>query len=257
MHWPKLSRRAWMRAAFWSAPALALADALWLEPGWLKLRTLPLTRGPARTRFVHFTDLHHKGDTDLLQELVRAINRWAPEFVCFTGDLIEETEFLAEALEALREIQAPLYGVPGNHDYWCQADFAVIHRAFAATGGGWLLDQAALAPGGQVNLLGASCRRPFHLELRPALLNVALIHYPAWVVNLGSRRFDLVLAGHSHGGQVRLPLIGPLVLPTGVDSYDLGLYRTPAGPLYVGAGVGWFYLNVRFRCRPEVTLIEL
>jgi predicted MPP superfamily phosphohydrolase len=48
-----------------------------------------------------------------------------------------------------------------------------------------------------------------------------------------------------------------LVRPYGVEGFDLGLFETPAGPLYVGAGIGWFYLNVRFLCRPEVTLVEV
>jgi len=47
------------------------------------------------------------------------------------------------------------------------------------------------------------------------------------------------------------------VVPFGVGRYDLGLFRTAAGPLYVGAGLGWFYLNLRFNCRPEITVIEI
>jgi predicted MPP superfamily phosphohydrolase len=66
-----------------------------------------------------------------------------------------------------------------------------------------------------------------------------------------------MLAGHSHGGQVRLPFYGALVIPFGVDDYELGRFDTPAGPLYVGAGIGTFYLDVRFNCRPELTLIEI
>jgi predicted MPP superfamily phosphohydrolase len=47
------------------------------------------------------------------------------------------------------------------------------------------------------------------------------------------------------------------VVPWGVDEYDWGLFQTVTGPLYVNAGIGWFYLNVRFRCRPEITVLEL
>lgn len=74
---------------------------------------------------------------------------------------------------------------------------------------------------------------------------------------LAAYKFDVALAGHSHGGQVRLPFVGSLVVPFGVGRYDLGLFRTAAGPLYVGAGLGWFYLNLRFNCRPEITVIEI
>lgn len=254
---PALSRRAWLRLALFSIPPMVVADAAWVEPNGLKVRRLRLSQDKPAARFVHFTDLHHKGNRAMLDKLVRKINQLQPEFVCFTGDVVEEAAFLAEALEGLREIQAPLYGVPGNHDYWCGADFAAIGKAFAATGGGWLLDQAATPPGGRVQVVGASCRHPFSLAPKAGVRNVALIHYPAWVENLLPSRFDVVLAGHSHGGQVRLPWVGALVRPAGVDRYDLGRFDTPAGPLYVGAGIGWFYLNVRFCCRPEITLVEV
>jgi len=68
---------------------------------------------------------------------------------------------------------------------------------------------------------------------------------------------SLVLAGHSHGGQVRLPFYGPLIVPFGVGRYDLGWFQTAASPLYDNAGIGYFHLNVRFNCRPEITGFDM
>ncbi|HVV74361.1 MAG TPA: metallophosphoesterase, partial [Verrucomicrobiae bacterium] len=67
-----------------------MADAKWLEPKWVKVRRIRLGKNKPRHRFVHFTDLHHKGDRAYLQSVVRQINAASPEFVCFTGDLIAE-----------------------------------------------------------------------------------------------------------------------------------------------------------------------
>ena len=93
---------------------------------------------------------------------------------------------------------------------------------------------------------------------RPEAKNILLTHYPADVKNLGDRKFDLMLAGHSHGGQVRLPFYGPLILPSHVDEYDLGFYQTPAGPLNVNPGIGYIGdYDIRFNCRPEITVIEV
>ena len=78
-------------AAVLSSPFLAMADAKWLEPGWVKVRKIRLNRGKPAHRFIHFTDVHHKGDTVYLESVVRKINALSPEFVCFTGDLIERT----------------------------------------------------------------------------------------------------------------------------------------------------------------------
>lgn len=253
----KLTRRRLLLGAGVGVPAALLADALAIEPNWLQVHTVRLSTSQPTHRFVHFTDLHHKGDRQLLQSMVDKINALAPEFVCFTGDLVEEAEHVAESLELLRKIRAPLYGVPGNHDYWANVDFKAIATAFRATGGAWLMDEAARTADGKITISGLTCQSGHRPEPARGTRNILLAHYPAWMKRFDGLRFDLTLAGHSHGGQVRLPFIGPLVVPWGVDEYDWGLFDTKTGPLYVNAGIGWFYLNVRFRCRPEITVVEL
>jgi len=257
----RISRRHFL-AAFGGACAAApfgmAADAKWLEPTWLKIRQLRIgDRQPTR-RLVHFTDLHYKGDRAYAQTVVNRINALSPDFVCFTGDIIEQAGFLPAALEILSGIKSPVYGVPGNHDYWSRAPFDVIARCFAATGGAWLQDERRTIAGG-INLIGATCMFPVPLQplVNPAARNILLMHYPAWIKRQGGLKFDLALAGHSHGGQVRIPFYGAILLPFGVDQYDLGLFETQAGPLNVSSGIGWYPLPVRFNCRPEIVLIEI
>ena len=253
----RTTRRWFLRSLLYGTPTLALADGLWIEPSWIATRRVRLSTGTSKHRFVFITDLHHKGDRELLDSVVRRVNVLSPEFVCFGGDVVEEKEHVADALDGLKQIKAPLYGVPGNHDYWSHADFGAIGEAFTATGGRWLMDEVITTNDGKMQIAGATCMNPIKFALQDNLQRIALIHYPLWVEKLNGYTFDAVLAGHSHGGQVRLPFIGPLITPFGVGQYDLGLFRTAAGPLYVGAGIGWFYLNVRFRCRPEITVVEI
>jgi len=183
--------------------------------------------------------------------------------VCFTGDLIgdpvDRPEYLDGVLPILSGIRAPLYGVPGNHEYWSQLSFEPIARTFAGTGGAWLADRQVVTRDGRVTISGLSCqsRRPAPLRPNPHTKNVLLMHYPAWVKELGVERYDLLLAGHSHGGQVRLPGVGAPLLAFGVDEYDKGLFQTRNGPLYVNPGIGWFAIRARFRCRPEITVLEI
>jgi len=256
---PGFSRRRFLFGALLAAPFLAAADAKWLEPTWVKVRRIRLGPDKPRHRFVHFTDVHHKGDRDYLLSVVRQINGVSPEFVCFTGDLIEEGRFLPEALEILGQIKAPLYGVPGNHDFWSKVPFDGIKKCFAASGGGWLLDQETVTADAKFSILGAAWLNPKHGPLKghPATKNIFLMHYPAWVEQFREPRFDLLLAGHSHGGQVRIPFYGPIIVPFGVGRYDLGLFHTPAGPLYVNPGLGWYPVPIRFNCRPEITVFEV
>jgi predicted MPP superfamily phosphohydrolase len=257
MKLPHLSRRAWLRLGLLAAPAAALVDAFWLEPRWLKVCRLRLAAARPEHRFVHFSDLHHKGNRSRLESVVAKVNRLAPDFACFTGDLVEDAAFLRETLEVLSGLRCPTFGVPGNHDYWATVDFDEVAAAFARTGGAWLMDQARLIRDRRVHLLGLTCQKPFAMKPEPGAKSIVLLHYPGWVTNLAPHKFDLILAGHSHGGQVRLPFVGALVSPAGVDGYEVGSYQTAHGPLYVNAGIGEFYLNVRFACRPELSLIEL
>lgn len=259
MKFRKISRRRFIVAGLILSPLAACADACWVEPNWLKVKTLRLSKGKPLHRFVHFTDLHHKGDRVYGESLVKKINGLSPDFVCFTGDLIEDKAHLPETLEILSQIKSPLYGVPGNHDYWAKIPFDGIARCFAATGGKWLMDEQHTIQNGRVNLIGLTCKSANQppLSVPPGLKNILLMHYPAWVKKLGTQSFDLLLAGHSHGGQVRLPLYGPIAVPFGVDEYDMGLFQTANGPLYVNPGIGWFPVPIRFRCRPEITVIEI
>ena len=255
----RINRRRFILGGLVLGPAAVLADAYWAEPHWLKVTHLNVAKAAPTHRFVHFTDLHHKGDRAYAESLVQKINALAPDFVCFTGDLVEDRQYLAAALEILAGIKSPIYGVPGNHDYWSQMSFDDVAKCFAATGGGWLLDQQLKTKDGKVNLIGLTCKsvKQAPLPVPADTKNILLMHYPAWVKKLGTQQFDLLLAGHSHGGQVRLPFYGPVAVPWGVDEFDLGLFQTACGPLYVNPGIGWFPVPIRFRCRPEITVIEI
>ena len=252
----KITRRRLLRTALYGVPMALAADAFGLEPGWLRVRTVRMTEAKPTLRLLQFTDVHFKGDTDFLESVVSRINALSPDVVCFTGDLIEESDWLQPALKIIAEIKAPMFGIPGNHDHWSGADFSLFARCFEKSGGQWLLDQRVDLPKLGLHIIGLD-RKP--AEFPPVLgrKNIMLVHYPEWADKLGEARYDLVLAGHTHGGQVRVPFYGPLIVPFSTGRYDMGRFETKAGPLYVNPGIGSFYLDVRFNCRPELTVFEL
>ncbi len=252
----KITRRGFFRSALYGTPVLLAAHAFGLEPGWLRVRRIALTQSKPTVRLLQFTDLHFKGDDDYLQAVVSRINELAPDLVCFTGDIIEESEWLAPALKILGRVQAPMFGVPGNHDHWSGVDFGPIRECFRKTGGRWLMNERVDLPDLGCNIIGVD-RMPASFPPEAGRRNIMLVHYPEWADKLDGHRYDLVLAGHTHGGQVRLPFYGALVVPFATGAYDLGRFETPAGPLYVNPGIGSFYLDVRFNCRPELTVFEL
>jgi len=248
-----------------------LIDGFLVEPKWIIVREIELSQKPT-CRIVHISDIHYKGDRRYLEKIVRKINEFSPDFVCFTGDMVEDKIYLEEALEILSQIRCPVFGVPGNHDYWSRASFDDIAESFEATGGAWLVDEEVTTADGKITIVGATgkktsfeaitlSRRSGEAQSRQlshvASKRILLTHYPDFVNKLKSETYSLILAGHSHGGQIRLPFWGALILPVGVGDYDKGLFQTPSGSIYVNVGIGTYSLPVRFFCRPEITLIQL
>ncbi len=250
-----MTRRKFLALGALAVPAAAGAHAA-TGTNALRVTKLALKEG-GNLRFVQFTDLHHKGDTRYALELVQRINVLKPEFVVFTGDLVEDKRYAPEALDFIRQIKSPVYGSPGNHDYWSRAPFAEYERAFQETGGAWLVDKNVVLPEHDLEIVGMGIVGIHAFKTPRAARRLLLLHYPEMAARLHGQTFDLILAGHSHGGQVRLPFYGALFLPWGVGPYDMGLFKTSGGPLYVNVGIGTYEVPFRFNCRPEITLITM
>jgi uncharacterized protein len=250
----KITRRKFLGLSALALPAVLGPGSAAAET--TMLRVTKLRQGPGHCRFVHFSDFHYKGDANYAAEVVRTINGLAPDFVCFTGDLIEEARFAEEAFSFIRQIAAPVYGAPGNHDYQAGVPFSEYATAFSFTGGEWLADRSVLLPEHDLELVGFARGGKRAFKVPQASRQILLLHYPQVGAGL-DREFALILSGHSHGGQIRLPFFGALVLPKGVGPYEHGYYETPGGPLYVNAGIGTWRIPFRWNCRPEITLITV
>lgn len=250
-----MKRRSFLKLAPGVVTVGCILEPIFIEPYWFKVKFLRLSE-KATHRVVHLSDIHHKGNSAYLKKIIAAVNSLSPDFVCVSGDLIEETKYLKECLEILSTIQCPIYGVPGNHDVWSGASFDIIDKYLKTTGGKFLVDQDIQTQDGQIQIVGMTGDKTDLPKLKPDLKTILIVHYPLFV-NLVKDPFNLILAGHSHGGQLRLPFLGPLFLPSQVGPFDRGLYQTAAGPLYVNPGIGTYFLPVRLWCRPEITVIEL
>ena len=254
----KMSRRNFLlRLGIYGSILLTAGNGL-LEPKLLAVRRYK--KGTRGKKVVHLTDLHYKGGRSFLENVVRRINKEKPDAVLCTGDFVEKSEHLAEALDILKHLQSPLFAVPGNHDYWSRASFTDLAACCEKTGGRWLEDAEHLHDG-WLHLTGITDvefpTKKFGDQVKTDATRVLLAHYPAVVDTIAHHSFDLILAGHSHGGQIRLPGIGALMLPHNVGQYDLGWFSLPCGPLHVSAGVGTYFIPIRFFCRPDITIIEL
>lgn len=245
------------------------------EPNWLDItrKELPLKGLPsafAGTRLVHFSDVHLGFNKDVsdLARLAGHIKEEKPDLICFTGDIVDSyPEDLIDAVPVLAELEAPLgkYAILGNHDY---KDTELIKRLFKEAGFRVLSNQAYLIRQGGAVIAVAGLEDMLHGKPDPdaavkdipdGIFTILLMHEPDYADTAEGYPFHLQLSGHSHGGQIRLPLIGAPFTPFGSQKYIEGLYYTEnkGMPVYVNRGFGETMMPLRFMCRPELTVLTL
>jgi predicted MPP superfamily phosphohydrolase len=203
-----------------------------------------------------------------VRESVTRANDLQPDLILLTGDYVLETaDSIFELAPVLAELNAThgIYAVLGNHDHWTDAGVVrqglkesglpVLHNEGVAVGvGTGTLYVAGIDDSwsGQPDLEAALSGLP---ASAPAVL---LAHEPDFADKyLADGRVALQLSGHSHGGQVRLPGVGPLVLPRFGQKYHNGLNRVQNSWVYTTRGIGVIGPPVRFNCPPEITEITL
>lgn len=277
----KFSRRKFLK---WTASAVGLTalggfgvnylfnvepEALTVETVQVKLARLP--RAFDGMTIVHLSDLHH-GPYVSLNQIERAValaNQAQPDVVVITGDFIGmSARYMKPCVQALMKLEARsgIYAVFGNHDYvlgYVEQSLATIKASAIQL----LRNQSARLRVGaeQIALVGvddvwmklADVKRALK-GLPEELCKIALVHEPDYADVVAKEKVDLQLSGHSHGGQVKIPGWGPLILPRFAEKYFEGLNRV--GDLlqvYTTRGVGLVKPAVRFNCPPEVTVIKL
>ncbi|TLM68192.1 MAG: metallophosphoesterase [Deltaproteobacteria bacterium] len=266
-----LTRRNFLRLGAGVLAGAGLADVLWLEPHGVRVESLTLHTGQngRPVRLVQISDLHLEELDGYILKVAALIAGLEPDLIVLTGDYLEEERNIRAVLEFLRRLKAPrgVYAVQGNWEYWSRLEGENLRRHFLGAGARLLINERAdVEAGGQrLSLLGLDYPssgdqlRALQELADPARFNLLLSHVPAFPHELLDRRIGLVLSGHTHGGQVRLPLLPPLYLPRFSGRFVAGLYRVGRHdtPLYVNRGIGTSVLPVRLACRPEITLITL
>ncbi|MFH0912021.1 MAG: metallophosphoesterase [Planctomycetota bacterium] len=235
------------------------ALGVFIEPHWIRVPTVILSHDIDRIRIAHISDIHYrKGDRIYLKKVVKQLNDLDVAAVFFTGGIAERREVLEEALSILKDIRHPLYGVPGEGDPLDKYFYEKIRKTFESTGGAWLKEESVFAVDGKVVVVGAFGKALLPPARESGVKCVLLSHGPDIVEHFTNwtNVYDLILAGHTLGGQIRLPFFGPLLLPAGMEAWQMGLYHTAPGPLYVNPGIGTIVVPVRLFCRPEITVIE-
>lgn len=283
----RLSRRAVLRylaAGAGTAVVTGLAAQAFSEPRRIRVRrvSVPLPALPAALDGLTIGQLSdlHRGPYVSEEHLRRGVEIAAsldPDVMVLTGDFVSvSAEYAASCAGALAGLRPRdgLFAVLGNHDYWTgQVD--VVRRALESRGVEVLGNRSARLRRGGADwwLCGVDDAWAGAPDLGAALagvprevFKVLLCHEPDFADTAAQAGIPLQLSGHSHGGQVIVPGIGPIVLPPHGRKYPIGLQRVPRSRTFVytnvglgliGLGLGPVRLAVRFNCLPEVTLLTL
>ena len=264
---------SFLEAAYWGDWPARLWNVLPASREVLVTRhslTLPAGDGPL-CRVVFISDIHVGPTTPLalLQRVFELIRAERPDVLLLGGDYVylEAEPRRMEVLGSLvRSVGAPVaLAVLGNHDLWTR-DGAVV-EALSNAGARVLVNEAFVFPAPWEDVVVVGVDDPWTgrrdpeavargLEAQP--FRIVLCHSPDGLGFLTRLKFDLFLAGHTHGGQIATPW-GPIVLPHGrmCRAYPSGLARFESGLVYVSRGIGTVELPVRTFSPPDILVLEL
>ena len=246
--------------------ALDEASSLVVEEVTIELKRLPTNLDGFR--IVHLSDTHHSPLTGLehIEKAVEISNSLNPDITLLTGDYVsDEAEYVAPVAKTLAGLESRLgtYACLGNHDHW--TDAKLVTEEFEAQGIRMLVneglrleheDSAFWLCGVDDHMVRqtdvpASLRGSYPDEMK-----ILLAHNPIILRRAVRNGIDLMLSGHTHGGQVKL--VDKPTKPTRLTNrYTSGLHRRLGTQIYITRGIGTVVLPVRYQCPPEVSLLTL
>lgn len=256
-------KRKWGAAALLVLAAVAV-DSLFVEPYWIEVTHHQIQGAVAvPLKIAQLSDLHTHGLGRRERRMLEILAAEKPDIILITGDSVGVRRGnYADCKDVYEQLHAPL-GVWFVHGNWENIRPLRGERAYYQDAGVRLLLNSSEAARPDVWVVGLDDPYTGTAKLDAALTGVpagvytiALFHSPAFFDRIAGRA-NLCLAGHTHGGQVRLPFLKPLWLPKGCGRFVEGWYEERGSQMYVNRGLGTSGLPARFFCRPEISFITI
>lgn len=242
-----------------------------VEPYDVRLESFTIeARIASPLTIIHLSDLHTNGYGLREKRVVAMVEETKPDLVVITGDVVDGGD-LEPARELLLKLHAPLgiFVVRGNWENWKpppdeEGFYRSVNAKFLVNEGRlvrpdvWIAgtDDAMSGRADMASALRGAPARPSEPWHPAAPLRIALFHSPEWFDGI-AKDIDVAFAGHTHGGQARVPVLGPLWTPPGSGRFLEGWYQSGAARMFVSRGVGTSILPVRFWCTPQVARIVI
>lgn len=246
-----------------------------LQINQISFKSPKITTNLNNLKIIQFSDTHLGFQYSLqqLEKIITTINDYEPDLICFTGDLIDDPNSFTNinpVINELKRLKAPLgkFAIYGNHDHGGYGT-KLYKKIMDAANFNILMNSSEIIVKDTCSfyLLGiddAILGKPNFDKLLTNVpeqsLKILLSHAPDLADYAAKKKIDFQLSGHSHGGQIKLPLFGAIVKPPFAEKYIEGKYTVKADhelTLYVNRGLGTTRLPFRFLSRPELTIITL
>ena len=272
----KMNRRQFIkRSMFWGFGALMASYPFFIERHLFQINTykIPVPNLPRAFNgftIVQLTDLHYGFlmSMAVIKKLLANANSIKRNIIVCTGDYVhghDNHKEIDTLWPELCSLTAPhgVYSVLGNHDHW--GDFSrslywleksgqdVRHTAVPITKGS---DKIWIGGCGDYMEDQIGMDKAFR-KVPPNDCKIVLAHNPDTADTAFNTRVDLMISGHTHGGQVDIPFVGTPILPVHNKRYSSGYIQTPSTHLFISKGLGWAILPVRFNCLPEIAVLKL
>jgi uncharacterized protein len=276
------TRRAFLKGGVIAAGGLAIyageIERHWPEVQQVEIRLGNLPEAFRGFRIAQLSDFHYGeySEPTFIRSVVRRVNDLRPDMIALTGDFVSAgpmvsrigVDFAYHCADLLGKLECPLkFAAMGNHDVLVSRkdvtealearDIPVLHNAATPVEkDGARLWMAAVADASVGNEANLSVTLPpgRNAGSEPLIL---MAHEPDYADQVIGSGVDLMLSGHTHGGQVRIPFMPPMNLPPMGKKYVEGHFSLSGLQLYVTRGIGTVGVPFRFRCPPEITLITL
>ena len=271
-----MNRRRFLKYAIGGGlTALAGSYAVFIERNLVQVNRykIPIADLPASFHgftLAHLTDLHFGFlvSESFIEKIVQRTNKLHTDAIVCTGDYVHRRNTTVEIDKVwpiLSKLKAKygVYSVLGNHDHWADSDRSIY----------WLdktgqnirhVGKAIVRGRDRIFIGGAGDYWQDDLKIDQAFYHsdksdcrILLAHNPDSIDSNFNVKLSLVLSGHTHGGQVVLPFVGPPILPVKNKLYSSGLITTSKAPVFISRGIGWAIYPVRFNCFPEIAVLEL
>ena len=209
----------------------------------------------------HVTDLHTEGLGKLERKMMESIRSNKPDVIVITGDIATPGGTAKGYEDVLSQLRAPfgVYFIQGNWEYW--EPIKELSHILQKTSiidltnkHAQIKDELWLV--GLDDELAGTPDLDVYEKVPKGKKILSIFHSPAFFSAINNKS-DLAFAGHSHGGQIRLPFLGSIWTPEGTGKYDAGWFHGGRAKMYVSRGLGTSILPIRFNCKPEIAFIKV